>query len=152
RYLAHAEAHAGDTLVQHLTLAKEPKAMPFGDSSKWAAVDRELFALADREDAAAFVRRLKDLRYTLPLRLHALLAPRPRLHGAAREWVEGSFVPVCRACGVFELLDKTSRRREAARIVGAKALEEKLTDVSRRVGEVWLREASREALWTLDLL
>jgi hypothetical protein len=152
-YLLHAEAHARDTLAQHLALGNDAKRAPTaGDTSKWSAVDVELFRLADQEEPAVFVRRLRDLRYTLPLRLHALLGPRPRLHAAARDWVEGDFVPPCRACGLFDLMEATSRRREAARIVGAKELEEKLADISRRAGEFWMRDASREALWTLELL
>jgi hypothetical protein len=152
RYLAHAEAHAGDTLEQHLALARGTQVGPYGDASKWSNVDIELLGLADHEDPAAFVQRLKDLRYTLPLRVASLLAPRPRLHAAARAWIEGEFVPTCRGCGLFELMDKTSRRREAARAVGAVELERKLGEVSRRAGEAWMRDASRDALWTLELL
>jgi hypothetical protein len=144
--------HAGDTLEQHLALARDAKGGPAGDSSKWSSVDVELLGLADQEEPEAFVRRLKDLRYTLPLRLAALLGPRPRLHAAARAWIAGEFVPTCRGCGIFELMDKTSRRREAARIVGASELESALGEVSRRAGEAWMRDASRDALWTLELL
>jgi hypothetical protein len=152
RYLAHAEAHSGDTLGQHLKLAHDASLSPEGDSSKWSKVDVELFMRAGQEEPTAFVRRLKDLGYTLPLRLHALLGPRPRLHAAARAWIEGEFVPTCRACGVFELMDKTSRRREAARIVGASDFEAKLAEVSLRAGEVWMRDTTRQKLWVLELL
>ncbi|MBK6698051.1 MAG: hypothetical protein IPG50_38585 [Myxococcales bacterium] len=151
RYLGQSEAHAADTLAQHLALSASAKP-PRGDSSKWSSVDLELHGLADHEEPAAFVRRLKDLSYTHPLRLHALLGARPRLHVEARKWVEGEFVPACRSCGLFAVLEATARRREAARAVGAKELEAKLAEVSRRFGEAWQRDASRKALWTLELL
>lgn len=152
RYLAHAEAHAGRTLSEHLTLGARAPVPVAGDSSKWSSVDIELFGLADFEEPAAFVRRLKDLSYAQPLRLHALLTPRPRLRAAAKTWIEGEFVPICRSCGLFAVLEGTAKRREAARTVGATELESKLAEITRRMGEAWTRDATRKELWALELL
>jgi hypothetical protein len=152
RYLGRAEAHTRATFEQHLKLGRDANAAPHGDQSQWSSVDRELHGLADHEAPKAFVRRLRDLRYTEPLRLLALLGARRSLHAEARSWIEGEYIPVNRHAGVFAMLAASAKRREAARIVGASELESKLTEVSRRFGEVWFRDASRELLWSLEIL
>jgi hypothetical protein len=50
------------------------------------------------------------------------------------------------------MLESTAKRREAARLTGAKELEAKLADISRRLGEAWMRDASRKTLWSLESL
>jgi hypothetical protein len=135
-YLPFAEAHARAILEEHLELVAGKKTAPDPGHSPgdYGAPDMDLFARAGQVPPDALVAKMRELHFTSPARLAALVASRKAEREALAVWVKGDFPSACTDCGLFPLLDATFRRREAARLVGDTELEGRLLEISQKLG------------------
>jgi hypothetical protein len=154
KYLPYIEAHAKSVFTEHLALVRGLKKVPDASHSPsdYSDLDMTMFGMADSATPDAFVAKLRERSFSSPARLEELLTSRPQHRAKFAEWVKSGFVPRCRICGVYALLDGTFRRREAARIAGERDLEAKFAVIQQKLGEALTRPASWGPVLSLESL
>lgn len=153
-YTPWVSAHERAILGEHLELVdgKRPAPDPAHSPSDYSDVDMKMFTIAQDGTPDELARELEARAFTQPVRLWALLAARPAHKAALRPWVERGFGKVCRTCGVYALLEASYRRREAARLVGARDLEARLAEVTRKVGRALTTSRASNAVVSIESL
>jgi hypothetical protein len=154
KYLPYIEAHAKSVFTEHLALVRGLKRAPDASHSPsdYSELDMTLFSMADSATPDEFVAKLRERSFSSPARLEELLTSRPRHRAKFAEWVKSGFVPRCRTCGMYALLDGTFRRREAARIAGERGLEARFAGIQQKLGEALTRPACWGPILSLESL
>ncbi len=138
-YLPYAEAHARAILEEHLALVSGTKSIPDAEHapSDFSEIDMTFFRAIEHDAPDATLKKMRELSYAEPARLAELFGGgrAPRTRKALARWVEAGFVAAGPTSGLFDLLETTFRRREAARLVGNQKLEAELAEVTRKLGQ-----------------
>jgi hypothetical protein len=127
RYLPDAEAHAKDVALQHLALLHGTQSDRVAQSP-----NSELVAIASTGDGAKVADALVHAQTTARPVIRAIMARVRDNREALRIWARTKLPPGCDRCGVYAIAENVSDRREIARLVGDRVLEERWATVARR--------------------